>query len=156
MKTPPYEEFMTMDWEEIYPLYVELEQLQLEEDALTAWMTGWSDMRRLIDERYSRLSLAAELDTTDEGAEKAYHDFLEQIYPNALAADQKLKEKLLQSGLVPEGMEIVLKKMQTEADLFREENLPLLTEENKLNTQYNTIFGAQTVEWEEEELTLRQ
>ena len=156
MKTPPYEEFMTMDWEEIYPLYVELEQLQLEEDALTAWMTGWSDMRRLIDERYSRLSLAAELDTTDEEAEKAYHDFLEQIYPKALAVDQKLKEKLLQSGLVPEGMEIVLKKMQTEADLFREENLPLLTEENKLNTQYNKIFGAQTVEWDEEELTLTQ
>ena len=156
MKTPSFEEFMAMDWEDMYPLYVELEQAQLEEETLSAWMTGWSDLRKLIDERFSRLSLATALDTTDEEAEKAYHDFLEQIFPKAQSADQKLKEKLLQNGLVPEGMEIILKKMQTEADLFREENLPLLTEDRKLGTQYSKVFGAQTIEWGGEELTLTQ
>jgi oligoendopeptidase F len=73
-----------------------------------------------------------------------------------MAADQKMKEKLLESKLVPEGMEIVLERMRTEADLFREENLPLLTEERKLGTQYSKIFGAQTIEWDGEELTLIQ
>jgi oligoendopeptidase F len=46
--------------------------------------------------------------------------------------------------------------MQAEADLFREENLPLMTEESKLGNRYSKIFGAQTVIWEEEELTLAQ
>ena len=156
MKTPPFTDFLEMDWEEIQPLYQELEKDQLDEKTLITWMTGWSDLRKLVDERYARLSLATELDTTDEEAEKAYHAFLENVYPKAQAADQKLKEKLLSSGLEPEGMEIILRKMRTEAALFREENLPLMTNESKLGTQYSKILGAQMIEWKGEELTLTQ
>jgi oligoendopeptidase F len=46
--------------------------------------------------------------------------------------------------------------MRATADLFRPENLPLLAEEQKLSTQYDTIFGAQTVEWEGKEVTVSQ
>jgi len=156
MKTPSFSAFIDMAWDEIQPIYDHLADQQLEESNLTSWMSGWSDLRKLVDERYARLALAAELDTTDEAAEKAFHGFLEEIYPQAQAADQKLKEKLLASGLEPEGMEIILKKMRTEAALFREENLPLMTEESKLGTQYSKILGAQTVDWQGEELTLTQ
>ncbi len=127
-----------------------------EKDHLDNWMEGWSDLRKLVDERYARLSLATELDTTDEEAEKQYHDFLENIYPSIRAADQKLKEKLLASELEPAGMKLILKKMRTEADLFCEENLPLMTEESKLGTQYSKILGAQTIDLDGEELTLTQ
>ncbi len=156
MKTPAFEKFSEMNWDEIEPLYQELQGEELGEANLAEWMTGWSDLRKLVDERYARLSLATELDTTDEEAEKAYHAFLEDIYPAAQAADQKLKEKLLDSKLVPVGMEVILKKMRTEADLFREKNLPLMTDESKLGTNYSKILGAQTVEWQGEELTLTQ
>jgi len=156
MKTPPFDQFMEMDWEKIAPLYGELEGFKLEDDTLADWMTGWSDLRKLVDERYSRLALATELDTTDEEAENAYHSFLEEIYPKTQSADQKLKEKLLKSGLEPAGMEIILKKMRAEADLFRQENLPLMTEESILGTSYSKVLGAQTIEWEGEELTLTQ
>ena len=156
MKTPSFSDFLDMDWEDIQPLYHDLEKDPLDEKTLTTWMTGWSDLRKLVDERYARLSLATELDTTDEKAEKDYHAFLENVYPKAQAADQKLKEKLLSSGLEPEGMDIILKKMRTEAALFREENLPLMTIESKLGTQYSKILGAQTIDWKGEELTLTQ
>lgn len=156
MKTPTFEEFMVLDREGIEPIYQALQEMELGEDSLNIWMEGWSDLRKLVDERYARLSLATELDTTDEEAEKEYHDFLENIYPAAQAADQKLKEKLLASGLEPTGMELILKKMRTEADLFCEENLPLMTRESKLGTEYSKILGAQTIDWEGEELTLTQ
>jgi len=156
MKTPIFTEFMNMDWDGIEPLYLALQEIELGEDSLDAWMEGWSDLRKLVDERYARLSLATELDTTDEKAEKKYHEFLEKIYPATQAADQKLKEKLLISKLVPSGMGLILKKMQTEADLFCVENLPLMTEESKLGTRYSKILGAQTIDLEGEELTLTQ
>lgn len=156
MKIPGFEKYMDMDWEEIQELYQGLLEEELQKETLTAWMTGWSDLRKLVDERYSRLSLATAVDTTDEEAENDFYAFIEEIYPQALAADQMLKEKLLESGLVPEGMEITLKKMRTEVELFREENLPLMTKERKLGTQYSKIFGAQTIEWEGKELTLIQ
>jgi len=156
METPTLIEFMSLDWEKIQPLFQQLQDIELTEGALDAWMEQWSDLRKLVNERYARLSLAVNLDTKDEEAEKRYHEFIENVYPSTIAADQLLKEKLLESGLIPAGMELALKKMRTEADLFREENLPLMTEESKLGTQYDKIFGAQTVEWKGEELTLEQ
>jgi len=44
--------------------------------------------------------------------------------------------------------------MRAEADLFRESNLSLLAEQQKLCIEYDKIFGAQTVQWEGEEVTL--
>jgi oligoendopeptidase F len=156
MKIPKFDKYMEMGWEEIRELYDELLEVELGEETLTPWMTGWSDLRKLVDERYSRLSLATAVDTTDEKAEKDFYAFIEDIYPSVLAVDQKMKEKLLESGLVPEDMEIILKKMRTEADLYRKENLPLMTEERKLGIQYSKVFGAQTIEWDGKELTLIQ
>ncbi len=67
-----------------------------------------------------------------------------------------LKQKLLASGLQPEGFEIPLRNMRAEADLFRSENLPLLSEQEKLSKQYDQIIGAQTIQWNGEDLTPRQ
>ncbi len=156
MKPPAFKVFMTLNWEGIQPLYQQLEDIELTEESLDLWMEGWSDLRKLVDERYARLALATELDTADEEKEKRFFDFLEHVYPSTQAADQGLKEKLLGSELTPQGMELALKKMQAEADLFCEDNLPLMTEESKLGTQYSKILGAQTVQWQEEELTLVQ
>jgi oligoendopeptidase F len=58
--------------------------------------------------------------------------------------------------LEPEGFAIPLRNMRAEADLFREANLPLLAEQQKLSLEYDKIFGAQTVEWEGKEVTLTQ
>jgi len=156
MKIPSFQEYFTSTWEQVEPYYQSLLERDLREETLDDWMSDWSELRKLVDERNARLSLVTDLDTTDEEAEKTFHDFLEEFYSSAQSADQKLKEKLLESGLEPAGMELVLKKMRVEADLFREENLPLNTEESKLGTEYNKISGAQTIEWEGEELTLVQ
>ncbi len=156
MKTPAFQEFRSLNWEGIQPLYQQLEDYELTEDSQDSWMEQWSDLRKLVDERYARLELATKLDTTDEEAEKQYYDFLDNVYPSIKAADQVLKEKILGSELIPQGMELALKKMQVEANLFCEENLPLMTEENKLGSQYSKILGAQTIQWKGEELTLVQ
>jgi oligoendopeptidase F len=156
MKTPTFQEYSSFTWEQIEPFYNELVDREITKELVDDWMAEWSELRKFADERYARLSLAADLDTTDEMAENAYHKFLEDVYPSILSADQELKKKLLMSGLQPLGMELALKKMKTEADLFREENLPLNTEESKLGTEYNKISGAQTIEWQGEELTMVQ
>ncbi len=87
-------------------------------------------------------------------ADERMNKFLDGIFPNVMAAEQKLKEKLLASRLEPKGFEIPLRNMRAEADLFRASNLPLLAEQQKLAIQYDKIFGAQTVQWEGQEVTL--
>ena len=149
-------EFLKPDWGQIEPYYQELLARPLESDNVSSWLSDWTRLNDLVSEVYARLNLATSQDTTDQEAEALYNKFLDAIYPAVQSAEQDLKEKLLASGLEPEGFEMPLRKMHTEAALFREANLPLLSEERKLASSYNKIIGAQTVPWEGEELTLQQ
>jgi oligoendopeptidase F len=150
------QEFMSWDWKQIEPFFQALETSPLDGEHVEAWLLNWTRLANLIQETYARLYVATTVNTNDAGAEQRFQAFLDEILTPARASEQKLKEKLLHSGLRPAGFEIPLRNMQAEADLFREENLPLLSEEQKLNTRYDRIIGAQTVSWEGKELTLLQ
>jgi oligoendopeptidase F len=119
------------------------------------WLADWTRLNELVYESYARLNLAVNQDTNDEEAEARYNAFLDYIYPAVQAAETRLKDKLLASGLEPPGLDIPLRKMRAEANIFQEVNLPLLTQERKLASEYNKLIGAQTVSWEGEELTLQ-
>ncbi len=153
---PTAPEFMNRSWSQMEPFYRQLAAFPLNESNVSDWIGDWSHLRKLVDETYARLQLTTSQNTMDGQAERRYHAFLENVYPPIQTADQKLKEKLLASGLRPAGMEIPLRNMQAEADLFREANLPLMTEEQKLGLEYNKIIGGQTVPWEGEEVTLQK
>lgn len=143
-------------WAQIEPVFAELNERALSPDTVDQWLADWSRLGELIDETYARRYIATTQDTMDEAAEAQHHAFISEILPPAQAADQLLKQRLLDAGLEPEGFEIPLRNMRAEAALFRHENLPLLTEERKLGSQLNRVLGTQTIEWEGETLTLVQ
>lgn len=150
------QDFMTLSWDEIAPLFGELNEHPLNAETVDAWLADWSRLNELIDEAYARLYIDTTLNTTDQDAEARFHAFISDIYPNTEAANQELKRRLLDSSLEPEGFEIPLRNMRAEAELFRAENLSLLTEEQKISSRLNRILGTQTIEWEGETLTLLQ
>ena len=141
-------------WPEIEPYYQELASRSINTTNGEAWLADWSSIGERIEELYARLSVATSINTVDREADERMNRFLDSIYPNVMAAEQKLKEKLLASQIKPKGFEIPLRNMGAEADLFRSANLPLLAEQQKLAIQYDKIYGAQTVNWEGEEITL--
>ncbi|MBI4530975.1 MAG: M3 family oligoendopeptidase, partial [Candidatus Latescibacteria bacterium] len=147
---------MGWSWSQIDPYYRDLMKRPLSVHTVANWLTDWTQISDLVAETYRRLYVATTLDTSDKDAEHRYHTFLDEVYPAAQEAEQKLKEKLLASRLEPAGFEIPLRNMRAEAALFREANLPLLTEERKLSLQYNKIIGAQTVQWKGQEVTISQ
>jgi len=139
-------------WPEMAPYYQELASRSITASNGEAWLADWSSIGERVEELYARLSVATSINTKDKATEERMNQFLDNIFPNALAAEQKLKEKLLASRLEPQGFEMPLRKMRAEADLFRSANLPLLAEQQKLAIQYDKIFGAQSVNWEERKL----
>jgi len=149
-------EILTLNWIDLEPYYQDLTGRELDQETVHQWLTDWSSLIDLVSEMYTRLNVAVTLDTTDEVAETSFNAFLENIYPATQSANQELREKLLASGLEPTGFEIPLRKMHTEASIFREENLNLLIDDRKLGSEYNKIIGAQTVKWKGEELTIQQ
>jgi oligoendopeptidase F len=147
---------ITWTWPEIEPHYKDLASRPLTAASADEWLTDWTRLGEKLEEMYFRLALANSVNTVDKEAEQRLNRFLDTIFPPAMAAEQKLKEKLLASKLEPEGFAIPLRNMRAEADLFREANLLLLAEQHKLSLEYDKIFGAQTIEWEGKEVTLTQ
>ena len=143
------------DWSEVQPLFASLGAQEVNEQNIKDWLAGWTEASSKADETYNRLYIATSVNTADKKAEKALADFMANTYPAWQAEEQKLKQKLLNSGLSVAGMEIPLRNMRAEADLFREENLPLTVQEEKINTRHDQIKGAQTVEWQGAERTVR-
>jgi len=119
-------------------------------------MQDWSDLSRLLYESEQRLMVATTVDTSDSQAEANYHAFLDQIYSPSQAAEQRLRNKLIDSGLEPKNFSVPLRNMRAEVELFRSENLHLLSQQLKLATDYDKILGAQSVKWEGHEVTLLQ
>ena len=149
-------ELFNLTWSQVEPIAKELVERPVTQANIESWLMDWSDLSRTVSETYQRRYVASTLDTTDPLAQERYADYLDDIHPNWQAAEQKLKEKLLASGLQSKGMQTPLRNMRAEAALFREANLPLLSEELKLGTEYDQIIGAQTVIWEGQEVTLMQ
>ncbi|MBA3870203.1 MAG: M3 family oligoendopeptidase [Anaerolineae bacterium] len=150
------QEFTNWTWSQIEPFYNDLIARPLTADTLPDWLADWSHLDNLVHESRTRLWVGTTTNTADEENLKRFHAFLSEIIEQVKPADQRLKEKLLASGLSVPGMEIPLRDMRAEADLFRAENVPLATQEGKLNTDYDQIMGSQTVMWEGQEMTLLQ
>jgi oligoendopeptidase F len=148
--------FMEWSWSDIAPYFADLLQRPLDAHNVNQWLADWTRLSDLLSETYARLNVAVTANTNDTNAEARYNAYLDSIHPQAQAAEQGLKEKLLSSGLEPAGFANPLRKMRAEAAIFRAENLPLLSQERKLASDYNKIMGAQTVNWQGEELTLQQ
>lgn len=143
-------------WPQYEPYFQELRQHELTQANVEEWLTGWTRLSDLLSESFSLLYLDKTLHTTDEAIEERFNTFMENVYTPALSADQQLKQKLLESGLKPDGFDIVLRNMRAEADLFREENLPLAVEERKTVSEYDRIIATQTIEWDGQEVTMPQ
>ena len=143
-------------WDAIQPYFDELEARDLTAETLDQWLRDYSRLEDWLSEYGARRQVAASQDTSDAEAERLLSDYFEKIMPGWDAADQRMREKLLASGLEPAGLAIALRNLRSEVDLFRAENLPLMTEEEQLKIRFNKIMGAQTATWDGEEKTLRQ
>ncbi len=143
-------------WPEIEPYYKDLAARSPTAATVAEWLADWTALDERVTEMYSRLHLSTTENTADKEAEERFRGFLDHIQLPVEAVEQKLREKLLASGLEPNGFHVPLRKMRAEAEIFSEANLPLLSEERKLAIQYDQIIGAQTVEWEGQELTISQ
>lgn len=141
------QEFSTWDWTNIEPYYARLNEIELNAENVNAWLADWSQVASLLDERYQRLQVATTQNTADRDIENAFNHFVEEIYPKYQAAEQTLKQKLIASGVTPNAFEIPLRNLRAEADIFRAENLPLQTLDQKLEKEFDKIIGSETVRW---------
>lgn len=151
------------DWPQVEPLFNQLEEriatINTAKD-LERWLLDWSELSAALDEEASKRYIAMTCHTDNSEAEKAYLQFVEQIEPALKPRQFKLEQLYLansaRSQLSKQRYEVFDKHTQVHVELFREENVPLETEEAKLSQQYQKLSGSLTVNFRGEEKTLVQ
>ncbi len=149
------------EWQELAPLFDDLEKRPLSsrkevEEALL----DLSELLSAVEEEGAIRYIRMTCDTTNPAHEQAYLTFLENVVPKVEEALHRLRVRFTQSpawkDLPPERYEVLQRKWENAVRIFREENIPLKVEEEKLGQRYQKIFGAMTVEFEGRTQTLQQ
>lgn len=154
----PSDPRQAFDWDQSqYQAYVDdLMVRDLTPETLDGFMQDWTRFAHFVHEVYARLAVATTVNTADETAENQFRQFLGNVLPFVMQSQNELNKKLVESKLEPTDYEVPLRNLRADIELFREENLSLIAQDNELAMEYDKIVGAQTVEWDGEEITVIQ
>ena len=148
-------------WENLAPLYQALLDREVDGvDGLRRLLLDRSELDSAASETQTNLYINMTCHTDDEQIKAAYLDFVERVEPKLKEAGFELDRKIVGSphadGLDRRRHEVLLRDLQADVEIFRQENIPLQTEETKLDQQYEETCGAMTVDFRGEERTLPQ
>ncbi|HKP53224.1 MAG TPA: M3 family oligoendopeptidase [Chloroflexia bacterium] len=150
----------TTDAEAITRLYDKLDERNISTlDALTKFIHDWDELTGVLYETRTAAYVDMTSDTTNPQFEATYQKVIEEIVPVGEKRSFRLKQKLLESPALSElGDEygVFLRHIRAEVGIFREENVPLMTEERKQDQEFQKISGAQKAQFRGETYTLPQ
>jgi oligoendopeptidase F len=148
--------FADATWDDLAPYYDDLATRPLNRANVEDWLRAWSALDALVWEAIALAEVAYTVDTTDPAKEAAYLRFTSEIGPKVGEQEVRLAGRLLDLGYERPGLETSLRRFRNARELFRAENVPLKAQLEELNSQYQKVTGAMTVEWEGEEKTIPQ
>lgn len=124
------------------------------------WLLDRSEFDAACGESRASLYIAMTCRTDDEAASGAYAKYIDEIPPRLrpIAFDLDTKQASLHERfpLDPDRYRVLERSVRTDVALFRAENVPLMTELDRLSQEYQRLTGAMTVHFRGEERTLPQ
>jgi oligoendopeptidase F len=119
-----------------------------------------SELEAAMSEAETVLNIRMTCQTDDENRVSAYKEFVKNVKPVAKSLAFKLDKRYLelqnQYHLDSWRYAVYNRNKQINVELFRQENVPLQTEEDLLEQEYQTLNGAMTVQFRGQEYTLQQ
>src|SRR5688500_18319708 len=155
------EDFTVTNWENLEPYFKELLDRQVSSnEQMEKWLKDMSELEAVVSEDACWRQIRMTCDTENKELEQAFVYFVTEIQPKIQPYADKLNRKLVEhpltAGLDHEKYFTYLRGVKKSIDLFREENIPLLSELGVLQQQYGVIAGKMTVEVNGKEYTLQQ
>ncbi|MBK9120383.1 MAG: M3 family oligoendopeptidase [Phycisphaerales bacterium] len=127
---------------------------------LERWLIDASELEAALDEEGVQREILMTCQTDDEERKQRHLYFIEHIAPHAEPWRDKLLRKFVVAAeslaLPPRRYEVLERSAMNSIALYREENIPLQVEDQKLITEHQGITGAMTVPYRGREHTLQQ
>lgn len=146
-------------WSNLEPLYRSLIGRELHcGKCVERLLLDRSELDSAASEAGSVLYINMTCHTDDAATKAAYLDFVENVQPKLREFGFELDKKIAASPFAKEldqsRYKVLLRDTQLAVDLYRPENVPLETEQTKLEQKYSEISGGMTVTFRGEEKTL--
>ena len=128
-------------------------------EELTAFWESVGAFSMAVGDGYGSRYIAMTRRADDETVAKEFHRFVEEVSSRCEPHVFSFKKKLIESpyaGALPDRYAHLLRIVKNEVTLFREENVALGVEEEKLVAQYGAIMSKMTVVFDGEEKTMQQ
>ena len=154
-------------WADVSPFFDDLQNRPIQSVSdLRRWLHHRSELESYLSENFAWRYIRSTCNTAGEDLTKALNFFITDIQPQLADVSNALDERTIASPFLaeltnpaqPEGRAcaVMIRGMQKAIEIFREENIPLLTDLQTEERQYGAIVGGMTVSIPGQELTLPQ
>jgi oligoendopeptidase F len=154
--------FVVTQWKDVQPFY---EQLLVRElvslETLRQWFLDRSELEGALSEEAGWRYINMTRDTSHQGYRTKYEHYVQEILPQTILLTHQLNEKAThcpytQTLRQEVGFDILLRCMANSLQIYRPENIPLLTKVRLKAQEYGQVVGAMTVVLAGQERTLQQ
>ncbi|MBI4660813.1 MAG: M3 family oligoendopeptidase [Verrucomicrobia bacterium] len=151
------------DWSQVAPFFERLEACLLKSSTaadLERCLVDWSELTAALGEESARRYIAMTCHTENSESKRAYRVFVENVHPHAQSRHFRLAQHFLSHPLRHEfpmrRYDVFVRDTATTVELFREENMPLESEEAKLAQEHLELTAAMNVPFRGEVRTLQE
>jgi hypothetical protein len=152
---------LKMQWENLEPIFNELVNRPINSvSELGQWLRDRSEIEAALEEDFAWRYIRMTCDTTDEKLLNDFQFFATEIEPKIAPLNNELNKKFIQCPFAEELDKakyfIYVRGIKKALELFREENIPLLTQIQVEQQKYQGITGSMSVKIGSQEYTLEQ
>ncbi len=155
------QEFTIDSWSTIEKYFIDLKERKISSATdLKKWLLDKSELEAVLSEDMGWRYIKMTCDTTDEKLTESFNFFVNEIEPNVAPYSNELNKKLVASPFLSqldgEKYNIYIRGVKKALEIYREENIPLLTKIAVESQKYGAITGAMTIEWKGETITMQK
>ncbi|MDF3077040.1 MAG: family oligoendopeptidase [Sphingobacteriaceae bacterium] len=152
---------LPVKWEKLEPILNELVARPINSvQELEKWLKDKSELEAALEEDFAWRYIRMTCDTTNEELVQKFQYFATEIEPKIAPVSNELNKKFMESPFVDELDQdkyfVYIRAVKKALELFREENIPLLTQIQVEQQKYQAISGSMSVTLNGKEYTLEQ
>lgn len=150
-----------ISWDVLKPFFEELKNRPLNSSAeLEKWMLDRNELEAFLSEDLAWRYIRSHIDTTDKKLSEAFEFFMNEIHPKTMPYSNEYDKKLVDSPYL-EKMDkgkylIYLRGVKKRMEIYRDENVQLLTKIETEAQKYAAISAKQTITVNGEEITMQK
>jgi oligoendopeptidase F len=154
-------ETLHIDWVSLEPIFNDLQARSINSvSELEKWLLDRSEIEAALEEDFAWRYIRMTCDTSDEKLLKDFQFFATEIEPKIAPINNQLNKKFVDSPyseeLDKEKYFVYTRGIKKALELFRDENIPLMTQIQVEQQKYQGITGSMSVKLGEQEYTLEQ